>query len=118
MIQSIKVSEFINSKFCVSTEAGELIYNTLERNIENKQCTILSFSDIELITPVFFNMAIGRLYGKFTDEIIEEHLQINDLTEEGRRLLSYQIKKAKKFFSDPDSYKELIKRCYEDDREW
>lgn len=111
----VKVKDLIGTEWCVSVDDGEKLFTTIKSSLSLKQHVTVSFSDVSLITPCFMNMAIGRLYGEFHDELITRFLKISDLTDKDIKLLQIQIKRAKRFFSNPAYYNKLYQKMFDEE---
>lgn len=110
---TINVVSTINSPFCVSTEDADIIYNMLKDNLQaHKAC--ISFKDYKLLTPLFFNLAIGRLYGIFEYDYVDQQIEIVDLSGDDVRLVPILIRRAKRYFKDPEYYDRIIEKCMEE----
>ena len=61
----INVKELIHTEFAIKAEKGEILYNELEKWIKK------DFDGIEASTTRFFNVSIGKLYKKYSSDIVE-----------------------------------------------
>ena len=76
--------------------------------------TTVSFAGAELMTPVFFNASIGRLYGTFEYDYVDARLSISDVSEEDKKLVPIMIKRAKRYYQNPEFYDKFWKQCIEE----
>jgi STAS-like domain of unknown function (DUF4325) len=114
-IININVFNLVESNFCVATENARKLFDVIFQYMKEDKKTIVSFNGIKLITPLFFNMSICQLYnGQFKEDDINNYLEVVDLNERDERLLSYQIKKAKRYFKDPEKYNSVLSHILED----
>lgn len=104
----IDVADTIGSDFCVATEDARKLYEYISRSIMEKKKVVVSFSNVKLLTPLFLNMSICQLYGQFKEDTINNYLDIINMNARDKKMLSMQIKKAKRYFRNPDAYKKLI----------
>ena len=104
----LNVVDTIGSEFCVSTEDARKLYDDLSRNIREKKKVVTSFKNVRILTPLFLNMSICQLYGQFEEGIINDYMDIVDMDEKEKKLLSIQIKKAKRYFKNPGLFKEIV----------
>jgi hypothetical protein len=106
--RSINVLSVVGNKFCVKAEDGEKVYELIKKAISEKRKIELSFSDIELLLPVFLNAAIGDLYKDFPEEEIEQYLSVKDLTRSGTISLRNVIETSIDYFKDPEAFEKTI----------
>ncbi len=109
---TINVVDVINSSFCVATEDARKLYNNIYQNIIEKKKVVASFKNIKLLTPLFLNMSICQLYGQFDEDIINNYVDIVDIDEEDKKMLSIQVKKAKRYFKNPELFKKIINTSF------
>lgn len=67
----INVKELIHTEFAIKAEKGEILYSELEKWIKKNEEIILDFDGIEASTTRFFNVSIGKLYKKYSSDIVE-----------------------------------------------
>lgn len=97
----INVYQTIGSIFATSEDMGNKVYEKIYKCIKNNKKTIISFSNIEILTFEFLNCFIGRLYGDFSKDIIESSVIIVDLMDEQDYFkINHVIENSKKYFSN------------------
>jgi hypothetical protein len=104
----IKIAGMIGSPYCVDTEDGQKVYEAIVPLLEDGDKVILSFEGVNLTITAFLNVAIGQLYGKFSEETLErlllppQNISPNDL-----ELLKFAINGAKRYYKNPQLYDKL-----------
>lgn len=111
----INIFEQIGSAAAVSSEDGELLYNRLEKGLEEKVKVVLDFINIELITSTFLNAAIGQLYSKYDSPFLRERLKVKNMAGEDLELLKKVVERAKEYFKDKEKMDASIKEALEDE---
>ena len=109
----IKVTDLINSHFCVSAEDADKLYTILKEQLSEAHITV-SFEGSELITPSFFNFSIGKLYGALDYDFVDSRLSITDITDDDKKLFHILVKRAKRYFKNPAYYDEIYQKCIEE----
>jgi hypothetical protein len=100
----IKVADLIGRPLCVSAEDGQKVFNKVKQLVqEGKQVTI-SFENATLLISLFLNVAIGQLYGSFSEESIRAQLKVEGLSSDDMELLKRVVDNAKKYYSNKKSY--------------
>ncbi len=102
---TIKAFEIVGSKFCVSSEDGKRLYQQIADALERKRKVEVSFLNVESLTSAFLNVAIGQLYGKFSEDEIRAGLSVSHIQEDDLTLLKRVVETAKEYFKDPERIK-------------
>ena len=99
MSENIHISlfEVVGSPFCVSTDAGQKIYNLLDTALKADQDVSLSFDNVTALTAAFLSTAVGQLYGAFDEEKIQTLLKVEDAEPRDLALLDRVICKNNGF---------------------
>ena len=101
------VSDVVGSPLCVSAEAGQKVYEKISQLVLRGLNVILSFDQIETITPTFLNAAVGQLHGKFTETQIRELLSVRGMDQQDLALLKMVVDNAKLYFK----HQNLLRAC-------
>ena len=113
MRETIKVSAVIGGKICVAVEDGQKLFDILYQAItENVQLEV-SFEGIDLIISAFLNVAIGQLYGTFSEEIITKAIVYSHLEDDDKELLRRVVANALRYFSNQDGYDSAVREVLE-----
>lgn len=117
MEKIIKLNTYslIGDELCISPDEGDVIYNLIMTVFENNKKVILSFLNIELITPAFLNASIGKLYEHYNPIFIEDNLQIVNISDGDKLLLDKVKETAINYYNNPDyfekSFRDILKDC-------
>ena len=104
----LSVTQVVGNSMCVASSDGDKLYERIVSVLEAGQCAKLSFRDVALLTSAFLNSAIGRLYGKFSEEEIRSQLKVEDIEQDDMQLIKAVADNAKQYFKDPQRYKQAI----------
>lgn len=104
----LNIKQILGSDSAITPTSGELIFNVLEKVIDQKGTVQLDFSGIEIITSAFLNSAVGRLYSKYSSEELNTVLYITNISNDDLQLLKKVIERAKDYFSDQRSFNERM----------
>ncbi len=113
----INVFETVGSELCVASDDGQKIYEQIERVLHDGRKAALSFLHVESLTSAFLNVAIGQLYGRFSEEEIKESLSVQNMEPEDLALLKRVVDTAKQYFDDPSRFKEIKREVMEESDE-
>lgn len=94
----INVKELIKTEFAIKAEKGEILHKELEKGIKKNEEIVLDFSGIEASTTRFFNVSIGKLYGEFSEETID-NIKINNANEVVANQIEVSKNGSKIFYS-------------------
>ena len=101
----IRVADSVGSGFCVASGDGQRIHEKIDEAFHINKKVKLSFLEVTDLTAAFLNVAIGQLYGKFSEDFIREYLSVEDLSKEDLILLKKVIDRAKGYFKNPEPYR-------------
>jgi len=102
--KKIKVLDFLSDPLCVTVEDGQKIFDLIQPEIANNVPLEVSFERIDLIISAFLNVAIGQLYGTFTEEKIGSLLSYSHLEEDDMELLRIVVANALRYYSNQENY--------------
>ncbi len=106
----ISISDIIGNKDAVSTEDGQKVFELISPLLREGTRVELSFDQIDWIISAFLNVAIGQLYGEFSDEDVSERLDVTGLDQMDRELLEKVVDNAKAYFANPDRFNHAWKQ--------
>jgi hypothetical protein len=101
----ISVYGIVQKEFCISSDDGSEVFRRLSKAMTEGFVAILSFDKIKLMTSAFLNAAIGRLYGKFDEKKIRDHLRVEGADEDDMDLIEHVKKYAKLYYKNRDAQK-------------
>ena len=110
----LSVAKVVGNKLCVDSRDGHKLYEQIEKALEANRYVTLSFSGVTLLTSAFLNSAIGRLYGKFSEEAIRDSLKAEDIEQDDLMLIKAVTDNAKQYFKDKPRYRAAVKAAEED----
>lgn len=100
----IKVTDLIGSPLCISAEDGQKIFDNIKNLFKEKKQVIVSFENVTMLISLFLNVAIGQLYGSFSEKDIRDQLKVDGLSSDDMELLKRVVDNAKKYYSNKKSY--------------
>ena len=101
---TIKITDFIGSPNCISAEDGQKVFGKIEALFKDGRSVILSFDRVKILISLFLNIAIGQLYGSFTEQEIRAKLKVQDLPGDDMELLQRVVDNAKKYYANQSQY--------------
>ena len=104
-IITLPVFEIVGSQLCVASDDGEKVYERIRKAIKQGRSVALSFMNITSISPTFLNVAIGQLYGEFSEEEIRAKLTVKDMEPDDLFLLKRVVDTAKAYFKNPELHR-------------
>lgn len=97
----IDVKDVIQRTQATVRTEGVKVYETIEKYLDKKEKVEVDFSNITIVVSSFLNAAIGKLYGKYSDEVIEQNIEVLGLNDDDIELLNdIVIPNAKSFFEN------------------
>jgi Icc-related predicted phosphoesterase len=106
--KTISVYAIVHKEFCLSSDDGNEVFRRLSKVMGEGFVTILSFDKIKIMTSAFLNAAIGKLYGEFDEEKIQNHLRVEGADEGDMALIEHVKKFARLYYKDRESHQQLL----------
>lgn len=100
----IKVPDLIGSPLCISAEDGQKVFEKVEPLLKKGKPVTISFDCVTMLISLFLNVAIGQLYGSFSEEDVRSLIQVEGLSRDDMELLKRVVDNAKKYYSNPRNY--------------
>lgn len=100
----VKAAELIGSPLCISSEDGQKVFETVRSLLKSGKEVTISFDHVSMLVSLFLNVAIGQLYGSFSEEDIRSMVQVEGLSEDDMELLKRVVDNAKKYYANPKGY--------------
>ena len=110
----IEVLKVLGSPFAVSTEDGEKLFILIDESFRKKLPIVVDFEAIYLIVSTFLNASIGQLYGLYSTEFIQQHLSVENMTNEDLGVLKLVTDRAKEYFKDKKGFDKAFKKSFPD----
>lgn len=101
---TIKISDLIGSQVCISAEDGQKVFNAIKPLLNDGNSVIISFANITMMVSLFLNIAIGQLYGTFSEDKIRSQLTVEGLAGDDVELLKRVVENAKRYYASPKEY--------------
>lgn len=73
-MNTIKLKDFFNSSFLISTEKGEKLYPIVLEELEKGNSITLDFKDIKSTITAFFYAWYGRLFEKYEKKELKKRV--------------------------------------------
>lgn len=107
-MEILNIVKITGKAMCIDPNAGEKVYEkTLSLLREGKRVDI-SFSGVTTVITAFLNVAIGKLCNpSVLDPRKFELLTFSDTDEDQKAKIEQVIKTAKKFYHNPQEFKEI-----------
>jgi hypothetical protein len=102
----IKVVDLIGSQLCVSVEDGQKVFDKVNSLLKEGKLVSVSFENVSILIALFLNVAIGQLYGTFTEKFIGSHFKVEGLLSEDMELVKHVVDNAKKYYLNKKFYNE------------
>jgi hypothetical protein len=102
----LKVADITGSHLCISAEDGQEVFDKVESLLKRGKNVTISFDGVTMLISLFLNVAIGQLYGSFSEKEIRSMVKVEGLSGEDMELLKRVVENAKKYYSNPKGYDE------------
>lgn len=112
MEQILHVSEILGTTTALTREQGQVIYKKICEVIDAGDKVSLDFSDIESILSPFLNVAVGKLYNKYSSDTLNDNLNILGISDEQFNIFEIVISNAKSYYKDSQSFNEAVTNGY------
>lgn len=100
----LEIARNIGTPLAVGAQDGQTIHDAIAPRIEENQIIEVSFAGVTSLTSAFLNVAIGQLYGKFSNNQIRRCVKIVDISQDDAAMLKRVTDRAKAYFSDPGRF--------------
>jgi hypothetical protein len=94
------VAKYVQKNQAISSEDADGVYDVLRKMLEDEQKVILDFDGISLLISSFLNSAIGRLYGEFKPDIVDNSVSFVNLDARDEYVLKMIIGRVKDYYSN------------------
>lgn len=105
---TLSLFEIVGSPFCVASDDGQKVYDRIAIAFKEGWNVTLSFLNVTSLTSAFLNVAIGQLYGVFSEDEIRAQLRVRDMQPDDRLLLKRVVETAKQYFQNPQRFIEIV----------
>ena len=104
----LSVLDETGSPLCVASGDGQALYERIARELDGGSRTVLSFRNVNTLTPAFLNAAIGQLYGRFGEDHLRTLFIVEEIVPDDRALLNRVIDTAKLYYKDKTAFTQAI----------
>lgn len=108
------VKEIIETSVAISAKKGELLYNALNQILSTSPKVVVDFDGITDLTTAFLNVGIGHLYKSYSSQELNEKLEIVNLDELDKYLLTQVIERVKMNKTKNAEFEALIREVMND----
>ena len=98
----IRITDVIGGPICVDAQDGEKVFEAIRDHLKNHEHVTLSFEGVEFVISAFLNVAIGKLYDKFTEDDIKNRFTVDGMKLEDKTKLERAHKNGKAFYKNPE----------------
>jgi hypothetical protein len=110
---NISIANVIGDVYGVEAGEGQKIFELIKKALAEERKVVLSFLNMEILTSAFLNTAIGQLYKDYSEEMIKENLQVENISESGKIILKRVVDTAKLFYKDKNAFARFQKSIEE-----
>lgn len=114
---TIRVADLIGSPLCISAEDGQKVFDKVEALFKDGNPVLISFDRVNMLISLFLNVAIGQLYGTFSEDEIRSKLQVEGLSGDDMELLKRVVDNAKRYYANPTQYDDAWRNQEDDDEQ-
>ena len=101
----ISISSIVEGYICVATADAQAVHDAIHDTIKRGDRVEISFAGITRMTVAFLNVAIGQLYGEFSETEIRKHMAPPvDHEDWHLRQLKMVVDRAGVYFKDCDDH--------------
>lgn len=111
----LNVRDIAGSEFCISSNSGQKIYDSIKSAISQGKKVCLSFEGIKSLSAAFIDSAIGQLYNGEIKEDIDKNLSFENISRGRKLIIDEAVCEAKKYYDDPEWYIAKMKKILDDD---
>ncbi|KKG06145.1 STAS-like domain-containing protein [Methanosarcina mazei] len=104
----INVMNVVGYRLCVSSEDGQKLFDTINKNFQENKKVELSFQGITNLTSAFLNTAVGQLYGKYPESFVRANLSVSHMEKDDLVILKRVVERAKDYFKNPKPYEKAV----------
>lgn len=109
MEKIINISSVLDSPSALTQEQGKKVYKLISESIKAGKHVVLDFDGIESMISPFLNNAIGKLYGEFSSDVLNQSLTLENFPPEKNSTLIIVTQNAKKYYQDKAKYNSTLK---------
>lgn len=104
----IKINDHISLRQGITPEEGRIINNLISEAFSKGENVILDFSDVDMLTTAYLNVAIGELYGTYTSDELKHRLTLVNYSDVTAERIKRVTTRAKQFYDNPDEFGQIV----------
>lgn len=104
-MKEISVKHLLNSDLAVTSNSGVVLFELLDKLINEKIPLIVDFEGITLTTSAFLNVVFGKLYFKYSSETIKNLITVKNMQKDDLHILKIVVDNARQKYQIIDSNK-------------
>lgn len=112
-MEKISVADLIKTPLCVSAEDAQKVFNEVSSFLKKGMSVCISFEQVTMLISLFLNVAIGQLYGEFSESYIRQKIKVEGLSNNDMELLKRVVDNAKRYYANSESYDHAWKQMEE-----
>lgn len=113
-MQRILVKDLIGQN-AITLEDGKIIFNLIHGSLSRGEVVELDFNGVEVFASPFFNAGVGRLLNDLTNEVLNNQLKFEHLSDFGSRVLRRVIENAKEYYSSTTNHRQKVDQAVSND---
>lgn len=105
----LNVCEALGTPTALTRDQGEMIFEKICKIIDDHSSVQLDFSDIESVLSPFLNVAVGKLYSKYSSETLNNMLEVTGISDDLFDVFEIVISNAKSFYKNSSAFNDAVK---------
>lgn len=106
---SLDVREILGTAEALTREQGEIVFDKICPILDSHTGVKLDFSNVESILSRFLNVAVGKLYSKYSSETLNTLLEITGISDDQLEVFQIVIANAKSYYKDSSAFNKAVK---------
>lgn len=106
---TLNVCEALGTPTALTRDQGEMIFEKICSMIDSNISVLLDFSDVESVLSPFLNVAVGKLYSKYSSETLNDMLEVAGISEDLFEVFEIVISNAKSFYKNSSAFQDAVK---------
>ena len=90
----------VTGEFATDADDGQCIYDYIHPFLTDGIPVDLDFKDVTVFSSAFFTFSIGQLLEDLSIDVINRLLSVQNISSDGRRILTRAIANAKLYYGD------------------
>lgn len=103
----LSIKEIVGTA-AITLSDGEVIYSKLSASFDEGEVVELDFDGVSVFASPFFNAGIGKLLSVKSDDYLNSHLKVKNLSSVGMDVLRRVIANAKDYYAKPTEQRNEI----------